>query len=82
MGILHMPARLPETLVVHERHDRCTFMTPKLVEPFIRWSLGNACALWINTSGRLARNSCGPLGAHGYYRKDGPAIAAIIGFIR
>jgi hypothetical protein len=31
MGIRHTQAQLPETLVVHERHDRCIFTTPKLV---------------------------------------------------
>jgi hypothetical protein len=30
---------------------------------------------------RKARKELFRLGAHGYYRKDGPAIAAIIGFI-
>jgi hypothetical protein len=56
--------------------------TPRLVEPFIRWTLGKARVAWMNTSGRPARNPCGPFGAHGYYRKDRPAIAAIIDLIR
>lgn len=82
MGILKSPDKLPDTLVVHHRHDRCQHTAPTLVERFSRWARGKAQVVWINTSGRKAKNPCGPVDAHGFYKKDAQAVAAIIDFIR
>jgi len=43
---------------------------------------GKARLQWINTSGEPSSDPCNAQGAHGFFRQDGPAIGAIIGFIR
>jgi hypothetical protein len=82
MRQLGSPARLPATLIVHHTRDGCAFTAPDAIQRFAAWSQGRARLQWIDNSGPEAANPCGPLGAHGFYRQDGPAIAAIIGFIR
>jgi hypothetical protein len=78
---LGAPAKLPSTLVVHHRRDGCRITPPDAVEPFARWSGGRARVRWIDTTGPDAP-PCQASGAHGFYRNDGPAVSAIIGFIR
>lgn len=75
-------ARLPRALVVHHRQDGCDRTSPRAVPGFISWSRGKARVAWINTSGTPARNPCGPRGAHGFYMQDGPAVSAIVNFIK
>jgi hypothetical protein len=81
-AVLGAPLALPSTLVVHHRNDACKFTLPSAVDPFIRWSGGKASVRWIDTRGQSASSVCGPLGAHGFYRQDGPAVSAIISFVR
>jgi hypothetical protein len=76
------PTRLPRTLVVHHRHDACPKTPPSGVGYFQKWSGGRASVAWIATSGGSDDRPCGPRGAHGFYSQDGPAVSAIIGFIR
>jgi hypothetical protein len=76
------PGKLPVTLVVHHRRDGCKNTRPSGVSYFRKWGGSKVRVRWINTKGSDARNPCGPRGAHGFYMQDGPAISAIIEFIR
>lgn len=76
------PARLPPALVVHHRNDGCDRTRPQDVQGFVAWSGGRARVAWIDTQGREAPNPCGPRGAHGFYMQDGPAVRAILSFVR
>lgn len=82
MATLGSPDRLPATLVVHHSRDICRFTLPGDAAEFVSWSRGRARVTWINTSGEPSDNPCNARGAHGFFRQDGPAVAAIIGFIR
>ena len=82
MATLGSPDRLPTTLVVHHSRDICKFTLPGDASEFVSWSGGKARVTWINTSGEPSNNPCNARGAHGFFRQDGPAISAIIGFIR
>jgi hypothetical protein len=80
-SLLGAPAKLPPTLVVHHRHDGCRMTPPTAVGPFVSWSGGRARVRWIDTTGPDS-DPCRASSAHGFYRNDGPAVSAIIGFIR
>lgn len=75
-------ARLPAALVVHHRRDGCGKTLPDGVGHFQTWAGGKARVRWIDTTGSEAPNPCGPRGAHGFYQQDGPAVSAIIEFVR
>jgi hypothetical protein len=76
------PTRLPQALVVHHRDDSCSLTRPQEVAGFAAWSGGRARVAWIDTQGREPPNPCGPRGAHGFYMQDGPAVRAILSFVR
>ncbi|HMB46666.1 MAG TPA: hypothetical protein VKN63_00155 [Afifellaceae bacterium] len=79
---LGSPGNLPPTLVVHHRRDRCPGTTPTNVESFKRWSGGKVKKIgWVNSTGKRAK-PCGPVGAHGFFKKDQQPISAAIAFIR
>ena len=78
---LGSPGNLPVTLVVHHRRDRCPGTTPANVEPFKRWAGGRVRVAWIDSSGESG-SACGPVGAHGFFRKDEKPISVAISFIR
>ena len=82
MSILGSPAALPATLVIHHRRDECVRTSPASAQSFVAWARGKASLRWIDTKGAPVRNPCGPRGAHGYFLQDGPAVSAMIGFIR
>src|SRR5688500_9505693 len=79
---LGTPAQLPPALVVHHSRDACRFTLPGGVSEFVGWARGKARIHWINTAGEPSSNPCNAQGAHGFFKQDGPAVAAIIGFIR
>ncbi|HEY4774992.1 MAG TPA: hypothetical protein VIH40_09240 [Xanthobacteraceae bacterium] len=79
---LGSPALLPRTLVVHHVADACPATSPELAKDFVQWAQGKAAIRWINTRGTPVGRNCGPRGAHGFFMQDGPAVAAIVGFIR
>jgi hypothetical protein len=79
---LGTPDRLPATLVVHHSHDGCKFTAPGGASEFVTWARGKARLQWINTTGQPSDDPCNAQGAHGFYRQDGPAVSAIIGFIK
>jgi dienelactone hydrolase len=83
---LGSPASLPATLIIHHRHDACHATPPSGVSYFRQWSGGKARVAWIDTTGTPPPgpkgDPCRPFGAHGFFTKDGPAVSAIVGFIR
>ncbi len=76
------PGLLPPTLVVHHARDLCKFTLPGAANEFAAWSGGRARIQWINTTGEASSNPCNARGAHGFFRQDGPAVAAIVAFIK
>ena len=82
VATLGTPDKLPATLLVHHSHDVCKFTLPGGASEFAAWSRGKARVQWINTTGEPSSNPCNAQGAHGFFKKDGPAVSAIIGFIK
>jgi hypothetical protein len=82
MTTLGTPDRLPPTLLVHHSRDICRLTLPAFAREFAGWARGKARLVWINTSGEPSNNPCNPHGAHGFFHQDGPAMSAMIGFIR
>jgi hypothetical protein len=82
MANLGSPARLPPTLVVHHVADECPRTTPGMARRFVQWAGGKASIRWINTRGKPRGRACGARHAHGFFQQDGPAVSAIISFIR
>lgn len=79
---LGSPARLPPALIVHHRNDGCDATRPGAIPAFVKWSGGRARVVWFDNSGPEPPNPCGPRGAHGFYMQDGPAMRAILAFVR
>lgn len=80
--LLGNPGNLPPTLVVHHRKDECPGTAPRNVEDFKSWSRGRVeRVVWINSTGKKGP-PCGPVGAHGFFRKDAEPVNAAISFIR
>jgi hypothetical protein len=82
MATLGSPGVLPATLVVHHSQDACRFTSPSDASRFVAWSGGKARIQWINTTGQPSNNPCNAQGAHGYFKQDGPAISAVISFVK
>jgi len=82
MATLGGPDKLPPALVVHHLHDICRATLPAFATEFIGWARGKARLTWVNTTGPPGNNPCNAHGAHGFFNQDGPAISAVIGFIR
>ncbi len=82
MATLGSPGVLPATLVVHHSQDVCRFTLPSDASRFVAWSSGKARIQWINTTGEPSSDSCNAQGAHGFFKQDGPAVSAIIGFVK
>jgi hypothetical protein len=82
MATLGSPGVLPATLVVHHSKDVCRFTLPSDASRFVAWAGGKARLQWINTTGEPSSNPCNAQGAHGFFRKDGPAVSAIIAFVK
>jgi hypothetical protein len=82
IAALGTPDRLPATLVVHHRRDVCKFTLPAGAVEFVAWTGGKARLQWIDTDGEPGSEPCNAQGAHGFFKQDGPAVAAIIAFVR
>ena len=82
IATLGTPDKLPATLVVHHSRDVCQFTLPSGAAEFVAWTHGKARLRWINTNGEASSDPCNAQGAHGFFRQDGPAVAAIIEFVR
>lgn len=79
---LGSPGSLAPALVVHHREDDCPLTLPEAAQDFVRWSGGRARLQWVSTRGEPHPRRCGPFGAHGFYMQDGPAVSAIVRFVR
>jgi hypothetical protein len=82
MATLGSPDKLPPTLVIHHSQDICQFTLPSAASIFVGWARGKARLQWINTTGEPSSNPCNAQGAHGFFKQDGPAVSAIIGFVK
>jgi hypothetical protein len=82
MANLGSPARLPPTLVVAHVADECPRTSPAKAKRFVQWAGGRASLRWINVTGTPIGRRCGARHAHGFFQNDGPAVSAILGFIR
>src|SRR5215468_7053323 len=82
MATLGSPDKLPSTLVVHHSQDTCSSTLPSAASIFVGWSRGKARVQWINTTGAPSSDPCNAQGAHGFFKQDGPAVSAIIGFVK
>lgn len=77
------PGKLPPTLMVHHRQDKCPVTTPASAEAFRRWSGGKVSRIvWIASTGSELHWVCGPRAAHGYFEKDSEPISAAIHFLK
>ena len=79
---LGSPALLPRTLAIHHRADACDVSPPSAVSTFAKWADGRVAVQWLNNRGPPVPDPCGPRSAHGFFMRDGSAVAAINGFIR
>jgi len=82
IATLGSPGVLPATLVVHHSQDVCQFTSPSDAFCFVAWSGGKARIQWINTTGHPSQNPCNAQGAHGFFKQDGPAVSAVISFVK
>jgi hypothetical protein len=82
MGILGSPAKLPPTLAVANPNDTCPATPPSGAAQMAQWSHGKVSLRLISETGPPVKKACGPFGGHGFFKKDGAAVAAIVGFIR
>lgn len=80
-GILGSAAALPQTLVIHHRHDACRMTLPAGVEPFLAWARGRARAVWLD-GGTDDGDACQPRAHHGFAGLDGQVVSAVAGFAR
>lgn len=78
---LGSPARLPRTMVLHHRQDRCHFTPPEAVPAFVQWSRGRARAVWVVGGGGFGP-PCRPNTAHTFTGRTEAAAGAIIRFAR
>jgi dienelactone hydrolase len=79
---LGSPSRLPATLMIHHAADQCPVTSPDIARNFAQWSGGKARIHWINVTGVSQGRYCGARAAHGFFQKDGPAISALVGFVK
>jgi hypothetical protein len=75
------PGKLPPSLVVHHRQDRCPLTPPSGVSAFVKWSGGKAKATWVD-GGNAGGNPCGAMSAHGFMGQDQVAVTAIAAFAK
>jgi hypothetical protein len=74
------PARLPPTLVVHHRSDRCWATPPNAVSRFKEWGGGSVTTVWLE-GGRDDGDPCEAHSSHGFYGLDGQVVDAIARFV-
>lgn len=78
-SILGGASKLPITLVVHHRGDRCPLTPPEGATAFVDWSAGKATMHWVE-GGESGGAPCRPMSAHGYFGQDIAAVSAITSF--
>src|SRR5262245_51458209 len=82
MATLGSPGVLPAALVVHHSQDVCRVTLPSDASRSVAWSGGKARVRWINTTGEPRSNACNAHGARRLCKQHGPAVPAIIGFVK
>jgi hypothetical protein len=79
ISILGSSAKLPQTLVVHHRHDGCKYTRPAGVAPFLAWSKGKAHVTWLD-GGSSNDEPCEGHAHHGFNGIDGAVVSAVASF--
>jgi hypothetical protein len=79
-AIIADPDRLPPTLVIHHRRDRCWATPPEAVEDFKEWGGARVRVIWFR-GGRNRGDPCAPHGAHGFSGLDDQVVAAASNFL-
>ncbi|WP_266064881.1 alpha/beta hydrolase [Brucella intermedia] len=78
--ILHDPALLPPTLVIHHRKDDCRVTNPAGVAPFRAWAGDRVRkVIWID-GGTEGMGGCASLGYHGFGGRDSELVSEVIEF--
>ena len=74
------PDKLPPTLVIHHRLDRCSNTSPKQVDKFQEWGGSKVTVHWM-AGGSNSGDSCGPQSYHGLADLDDEVVNAITSFL-
>ncbi|WID96154.1 alpha/beta hydrolase [Bosea vestrisii] len=80
-SILGTPNRLPRTLALHHREDRCRWTLPAGVAPFKAWAGGRAQVEWISGGQADEGNPCHASAHHGFAGQDEAFVARIVKFM-
>ncbi|WP_100965254.1 alpha/beta hydrolase [Bosea sp. FBZP-16] len=79
--ILGTPNRLPRTLVLHHREDRCRLTLPAGVAPFQAWAGGRVQVEWMSGGQTDEANPCRFSAHHGFAGQDDELVARIVKFM-
>jgi len=79
--ILGTPNRLPRTLVLHHREDRCRLTLPAGVAPFQAWASGRVQVEWMSGGQVDDANPCRFSAHHGFAGQDEEFVARIVKFM-
>ena len=74
------PDKLPPTLVIHHRLDRCSNTLPKQVDKFQEWGGSKVTVHWM-MGGSNSGDSCGPQSYHGLADLDDGVVNTITSFL-
>jgi len=80
-SILGTPNRLPRTLALHHREDRCRWTLPAGVAPFKAWAGGRAKVEWMSGGEVDEANPCRASAHHGFAGQDEEFVARIVKFM-
>jgi len=73
------PAALPQTLIIHHRHDGCDLTPPSAVGPFEAWGSTKVAVQWL-TGGINSGDPCGARSYHGFNGLDDLVVSTIAHF--
>ncbi|WP_244494918.1 alpha/beta hydrolase [Bosea sp. Root483D1] len=79
--ILVTPNRLPRTLALHHREDRCRWTQPAGVAPFKAWAGGRVQVEWMSGGQADEANPCRFSAHHGFAGQDEEFVARIVKFM-
>lgn len=80
-SILGTPNRLPRTLALHHREDRCRLTLPAGVAPFQAWAGGRVQVEWMSGGQTDEANPCRFSAHHGFAGQDEELVARIVKFM-
>lgn len=78
---LGTPNRLPRTLALHHREDRCRLTLPAGVAPFQAWAGGRVQVEWMSGGQVDEANPCRFSAHHGFAGQDEEFVARIVKFM-